>query len=133
MSKSETLNILIEALSDPNDTIREESAAAIGQIGSDAAIAVPSLAQALKDSNSYVRAASAIAIQQIGSPAAEEAIPALVDALSDEDDYVSSNAKDALIALGDAATSALSEAIRSGDTRRRRKAAIVLTQIEHGG
>lgn len=69
---------LLNALNDPEDSVRCVAALALGQ--AKAASAIPSLILLLSDPSGWVRGAAADALAMIG----EVAIPALGDALQDE-------------------------------------------------
>jgi HEAT repeat protein/lysophospholipase L1-like esterase len=71
---------LIEAVSDPRPDVRWRAVWALGQIGPDAALAVPALTTALKDADLRWRAAEALG--EIG-PKAAAAVPDLVPLLDD--------------------------------------------------
>lgn len=69
---------LLNALNDPEDSVRCVAALALGQ--AKAASAIPSLTLLLSDQSGWVRGAAADALALIGEPA----IPALGEALQDE-------------------------------------------------
>jgi HEAT repeat protein len=73
---------LMVALDDTDTNVRAWSAQAIGQIGSDAAPAVPALIELLSNEDEGSRNGACIALRGIGR-AATEALPALRRALSD--------------------------------------------------
>ena len=77
-----TLQALVAALNDSDPSVRGWSAQAIGEIGPDAAEAIPALLTLLKDENEGARNSACIALRGIG-PAAKAALPALREALSD--------------------------------------------------
>lgn len=64
--------------------VRANAARALGRMGSEAAIAVPSLTKALKDSDPTVRVAAALALGDIASEA-DLVVPELLEALRRED------------------------------------------------
>ena len=74
---------LIDALKDPDHSVRAWVAQAIGQIGADGAPAVPALMQLLSNENEGSRCGACIALGGIG-PAAKDALPALRNALADQ-------------------------------------------------
>jgi HEAT repeat protein len=76
------LTALVEALQDDDSSVRAWSAQAIGDIGPDAAKAVPDLIKLLANSDEGSRNSACIALRFIG-PAAKQALPALRQALSD--------------------------------------------------
>ena len=91
------LPALIEALQDRDQDVRAWSAQAIGDIGPEAAAAVPSLIRLLrKDAHSPISAF--IALMDIG-PAAREALPALKPYLSNPDADVRKMAAKAVAAI----------------------------------
>src|SRR5206468_1023941 len=78
------LPVLTEALRDMEDPqIQELAAAALGQIGPDAAAAVPDLGKALSCPVAVVRRNCAIALGKMGS-AAEPAVPQMISSLKGE-------------------------------------------------
>jgi HEAT repeat protein len=89
---------LIKFLEDKNPANRAEAARALGELGPDAADAVPSLATRLADQDDGVRANTAAALSSIGS-GAKQAVPALLKALNDKDKNVRTNAVGALISV----------------------------------
>jgi HEAT repeat protein len=76
------LGELIAALHDDDTSVRAWSAQAIGQIGPDAAPAVPALIALLANPDEGSRNSACIALHGIG-PAARDALPALRKALAD--------------------------------------------------
>jgi len=76
------LGALTAALRDEDPSVRAWSAQAIGEIGPEAAPAVPSLIVLLANSDEGSRNSACIALRSIG-PAAREALPALRKALED--------------------------------------------------
>jgi HEAT repeat protein len=86
---------LLKALEHQNSYVRRSAAAALGELGSEAAI--PGLLQALEHQNSYVRRIAAEALGKLGS---EAAIPGLLKALEDQNSYVRRIAAAALGELG---------------------------------
>ncbi len=81
------LSALIGALDDNDASVRAWSAHAIGEIGPDAARAVPSLVTMLASSDEGSRIGACIGLHGIG-PAAQDALPALQIALTDQNDDV---------------------------------------------
>ena len=70
------VNALIQQLSqDPDANVRVSSAAALGQIGKEAAAAIPALTRAFQDQNYNVRISAVDALKSIGT---SEAIKATV-------------------------------------------------------
>jgi HEAT repeat protein len=86
---------LMVALDDTDTNVRAWSAQAIGQIGSDAAPAVPALIELLSNEDEGSRNGACIALRGIGR-AATEALPALRRALSDPSADVRGFAKRAI-------------------------------------
>jgi HEAT repeat protein len=79
-----TIEGLAMALSDPDYAVRSRAAKAIGEMGPDAAPAIPALAQALSDPSPEMRLFTAEAFSKIG-PAAEPALPEIMKALSSDE------------------------------------------------
>jgi HEAT repeat protein len=75
--RNQAVPILLDALHDPDDSIRCVAALGLGQIH--AASAIPALALLLADPSGWVRGAAADALALIGEPA----VPALGEALQD--------------------------------------------------
>lgn len=94
------LPALIGALRDPDSMVRARAAEAIGEIGPDAAPAVPALIGLLRPGES-ARAMVCLALSRIG-PAAASALPALTALLSDPDAYVAKLARLAIASIGGA-------------------------------
>jgi D-arabinan exo alpha-(1,3)/(1,5)-arabinofuranosidase (non-reducing end) len=99
-------DVLVNALSDPDENVRVAAAWSLTQIGPSAATAVPTLAKALSDSNFLVRDLSAQALEATG-PKAAPAVPELIRALNDPVGYVRCPAARALGAIGPAAHAAV--------------------------
>ena len=76
------LSALVAALQDIDSSVRAWSAQAIGNIGADAATAVPDLVTLLSNGDEGSRNSACIALRFIG-PAAKQALPDLRKALSD--------------------------------------------------
>ena len=76
------LSTLVAALQDSDSSVRAWSAQAIGDIGPDAATAVPDLIRLLSNDDEGSRNSACIALRFIG-PAAKQALPDLRKALSD--------------------------------------------------
>ena len=95
---------LTEALEDSDDYVRMYAAEALGQIGSEAAAAVPALVLVMqKDSYGGARSQAAWALGHIGA-GARSAVPALVEALSEK--TLVESAAGALDKLGEGAAAA---------------------------
>lgn len=97
--KELALPALIEALEDPQENIRANTALAIGQMGTKASAAIPALIKALGDESHGVQVNTAYALGQIGW-AAESALPALSDRLEDEDRAMIASAATAIGQIG---------------------------------
>lgn len=80
--RAQAMPALLDALNDPDDSIRCVAALALGQM--QAASAIPALTLLLADSSGWVRGAAADALALIGEPA----VPALGEALQDTRDGV---------------------------------------------
>lgn len=96
---SENIPILIKALDDPSDGVRQKAAQALRKFGPQAAEATPSLIKMLSVedtssnySKSYVRYTAAKTLGSIGQDA-KDSLPYLVLALGDEDQNVRDVAK----------------------------------------
>ena len=76
--------ILIKALCEADDQVRQSVADALAAVGKPA---VPALIRAAGDADARVRSVAVDALGQIGAPA-REAVPALATALRDESDRV---------------------------------------------
>jgi HEAT repeat protein len=76
------LTALIKALKDSDSSVRARAAHTIGDIGADAASAIPALLTLLKNDDEGSRIGACIALRGIG-PAAKKALPALRQALDD--------------------------------------------------
>lgn len=86
---------LLEALKDPDPTMRTRAARRLGELRPAPIEAVPLLAEMLTDKDKELRTAAAGALGGFG-PDAREAIPALTRALADEDPGVRQIVGDAL-------------------------------------
>lgn len=100
------VQVVAEALTDPDTNIRSAAAWALSQMGATAAPAIPALEKSLGDENPRVRSLSAVAVRSMG-PKAVDAVPALVRALSDPEAYVRAPAADAIGNAGPAAKAAV--------------------------
>ena len=119
-------NALVSILNESkNPTFRKRAAEAIGEIGPEAAIAIPSLIKALRDDDTYVRRSAASALGKVG-PLTKEVIPALVNACKNTADknsaktessafYDQSSAFHALREIGKPALPALQEMVEAKD------------------
>jgi len=117
--------LLIEALSAPNDTLRQSAAEALAVQKNLAA--VPHLITATKDSNPWVRRAAAYALGHLGS---HDAVPTLIAALRDNVFLVRRSAAYALGALrAIEAVPQLKLALADRDALTRRNAAWALGRV----
>lgn len=91
--------VLVVAIRDENDSVRDAAAEAFGNIAAQAEEFVPVLVQALETGDAHVRAPAARALGNIG-PGAEEAVPTLIQALKDEDLRTRYTAAEALGNIG---------------------------------
>ena len=89
-----------------NAVQRSVAARNLGEMGSEAADAVPALIRALDDADGAVRRSAAEALGKMG-PEATEVVPALIRALDDGDDAVCCSAAEALGKIGSAAAPAV--------------------------
>jgi HEAT repeat protein len=89
----------IHLLGDADPAVRAEAANALGEMGADAAQAVPSLTRALKDPAEDVRSAAAIALTKMGDRASS-ATMSLAECLNDPSVNVRMNAAVALTRFG---------------------------------
>jgi HEAT repeat protein len=122
---NEVVNELLKALEDSDDDVRWEAAFALGNIGSETAIA--GLLKALEDSDYDVRRYAAEALGKIGS---ETAIPRLLKALEDSDYDVRRYAAEALANIcSETAIAGLLKALEDSDDDVRRYAAFALGNI----
>jgi HEAT repeat protein len=117
------VNVMIEALKDPDARVRAAAADGLGRVGDEARAAIPRLVPLLKDPDAGVRLAAAFALGRIG-PDAATAVPDLAQALAaDADANVRKEAARAFALLGldaKAAIPALAKALRedkSADVR----------------
>lgn len=153
---------LVASLADPDGSVRERSAAALGNAGAAAveplasaladpdpfvagaaadalarvgAASVPALVRALGDGREKVREGAAIALGKLGETS-RDAVPALVRALADPKENVRWTASNALGAVGPGASAALPtlrEALADRDEDVRRGAALALARIDPEG
>jgi HEAT repeat protein len=121
---------LISQLTVPDVNDRIYAAQELGEIGSAAKYAVPSLIKALKDENEVVRICAAEALRRIGELKAQ--VSTLIELLKGSNKYVCSAAAETLGKLGRAAKKAvpeLREALKDNDEKVRRAAAKALAGI----
>jgi HEAT repeat protein len=103
------LPALLEAMKDPDSTVRWEAGRAVGKIGAAAKSAVPALVEQMKDEVSLVREHAAEALGDIG-PEAKDGVPALIAILKDPVARVRRDAARSLGQIGPAAKPALEAA-----------------------
>ncbi|HEY7056108.1 MAG TPA: HEAT repeat domain-containing protein [Vicinamibacterales bacterium] len=92
---------LLNALADPEPSVREVAVTYLGIVRDDPAREVPGLIQTLEDAEPSVRRAAAGALGAYGA-AAESAIPALKKAAADKDEDVQREAGRALVQISEA-------------------------------
>lgn len=122
---------LIEALSDPDPSLRRAAAQTLGSIGPAAQAAAPALVAQFADPYGVVGSIAAEALGSIGAAA----VPTLVEALLDRDTSVRQLAIEALSRAGAAATSAVPDLLRAladPDEEIRVPAAEALGQVARG-
>jgi hypothetical protein len=127
-----TVAMLIKRLGSPDRYKREETCRELGELGTNAAAAVPALVDLLKnDKLNTVRYNAAAALGKIGQ-AARKAVPNLIVALQFDTDGVDREAAKALGLIGDpAAVLTLGEAVKtSKETEVRLAAVISLGQLK---
>ncbi|MEK7232287.1 MAG: HEAT repeat domain-containing protein [Elusimicrobiota bacterium] len=103
---SPALPALLEALKDPNASVRRCAAESLGGISPATKTAVQALAVALKDDDPNIRTAASMALGKIG-PTAKDAVPPLVAALKDQNREVRVAAVSALGDIGPEAAAAV--------------------------
>ena len=91
--------LLLEALLDPDASVRTVAATYLGIIHEEPATAVPALVEALKDEETTVRSAAAAALGSFTPAAAQSALPALRKAAGDPNEDVAREAGVALVKL----------------------------------
>lgn len=107
---------MIREVANQDDSRRREAAGALGNIGADAAPAVPVLIRLLSDTSQGVRCNAAESLGEIG-PAARAAVPALIKALGDRDETVRSFAVSSLGKIRPPSRGAIAALIRAlGDS-----------------
>lgn len=125
---AQSVPALVAALRDPDPTVREQAAVALGRLGPAAREAIGPLVATFSDEDLYLRGAAAVALGQIGS----DAVPALVRALGDTSGDVRWSAAIALGRLGSQArdaVGALITALSDADENVRWCAAVALGAI----
>jgi HEAT repeat protein len=128
----EAVRLLADALSDPEDEVREMAAAALAEFGAEAQIALPELIQATTDSSAIVRRRAIRAIGIVGPIAADDALPILIAASEDHDDGVALQAVATIGEFGPLAVTAVPtilSALWTGDVRRRAVAGVALQRV----
>jgi HEAT repeat protein len=114
MVQGRTVKEWTQGLKHFDPRIRFWSLQALGEAGSDAASAAPTLVKLLKDPYPQIRRESARLLASLGGDAADAA-SALAAALGDPDGGVRQHAAQALSGLGEKATPALVEVLKSKD------------------
>lgn len=125
---SKAVPVLIKGLGNQDEAFRIPTIAALGEIGSKAAPAVPFLNASLKDKNRDVRIIAVQALRKIG----QDPIPPLINALKDDNWYVRYKAADTLGQIGreDDAVLYLNTALEDIDSMVRSAAANALEKIK---
>lgn len=130
--QAEAVRMLAEALSAPENDVRELAAAGLSELGPDAQIALPELIKAVQDESAVVRRRALRAIGFIGQNAADDALSCLIAATEDDDESVALQAVATIGDLGPAAAPAipaLMSAIWTGNVRRRAVAGASMMRI----
>jgi HEAT repeat protein len=125
---AESLSVL---LSDSVPAVRVAAATALGELGKQAARAVPALTGLLRDADESVRTAAAEALGRVG-PLGEETLKDLTGALESQDTLVRARAAEALGTIGASAANAapaLAAALSDENDRVRATAAQALGQM----
>lgn len=125
---SAPLPAVIDGLGNSNRHVRREAIRFLRQNGSESRQAVPELAQALRDPDMKVRMGAALALGLLG-PEAEPAVGNLVEALKDRHRFFCRVVAWALERIGPAALPALSAALSSSDYHVRRNADQLIKEI----
>jgi HEAT repeat protein len=86
------MQVLIDLLKDEDSNVRQEAAAALGNLGPLAKPAIPALSETLNDQDSTVRYRAVEALGRIGP----KAVGVIVEALTNDDPRVRSCAEEAL-------------------------------------
>lgn len=112
MQMADAIPAFSRALDDEDERVRQISAQALAEIGSEAANTVPALIHRLEDEDKAVRLAAAQALAAIG-PAAETVVPNLILALDDDYWRVRQAAAEALQSIGPGAVTAVPALIQT--------------------
>ncbi|MCB9451340.1 MAG: HEAT repeat domain-containing protein [Anaerolineaceae bacterium] len=124
LEDTHAIELLIQALTDPDSEVRKSAARILGDLGEPALLP---LFNALRHENTEVRKISAQILEKLGDVRAFEP---LIDALADGDDGVRRSAASALGKLGDVrAFEPLIDALADGDDGVRRSAASALGKL----
>jgi HEAT repeat protein len=118
-------------LGDSASAVRVAAATALGELGKEAARAVPALTALLRDADESVRTAAAEALGRVG-PLGQETLKDLTGALESQDTLVRARAAEALGTIGASAADAapaLAEALSDENDRVRATAAQALGQM----
>ncbi len=107
---AQDIHQLVQDLSSSSSEKRMNAASTLGELGANAAPAVPALTSALRDDDAYVRNFAASALGLVG-PAAGPAVPELIRALHDADESVVQAAQRALGGIGPGAKAAVPELV----------------------
>jgi HEAT repeat protein len=123
--RARSVPALIDALTSPDEGFRVIAIASLGEIGIQAAPAVPALRIALKDESVEVRVVTVDALGKIR----KRAVPTLIAALDDENTQVREAATNALVKIGKPALPELIKALDTGSWKSRLYAAVVLGEM----
>src|SRR4051812_45164868 len=121
---------LIAKLNHKDNTERRKAAEALGEMGTDAKLAVPALTKALRDKDLFVRRHSAFALGKTGTDA-KDAISKLALATGDDKREVQYAAADALAEIGRPALTAMLGVVKDTgkDPQVRKKVALGLAKL----
>ena len=104
--REDAVNLLVNALSAPDDDVRGLAVIALSEIGGGAPVVLPALTGALQDSNELVRKRAARAVAELGL-AAITSMPHIIAGLQDESTAVRLECAAALARIGPDAAPAL--------------------------
>jgi HEAT repeat protein len=122
---------LVKALKNNDGDTRANAAQLLGQIGLDAASAIPDLADRLDDAVTNVKEKASEALSKLG-PGVVQVLPDLIYSLRDDDAFIRTNVAMALGHIGPGAVPAvpaLAKALKDRDFRVRANAAYALAKI----
>jgi HEAT repeat protein len=107
----DSVPVLIQALQEPDQTLRRAAAKALGSIGPDAAPAVPALLAAVRWTDNPARGHAIEALGKIG-PAAKDVVPILIKQLDSNNAVDQLGAAEALGGIGPAANASVPALIK---------------------